>query len=244
MPIPNLPKKFLAVLAITGSLVGFTIPAQAAPWTFTQSGTIRDGADYSGLFGAGPTALAGKSFAISYVLDPELYAERLRQDNDFSIGRYGAYAGFMTIRATIGDVTNTYVLDPTKYSDGGSFLMNGISSGTGQADQAAQYHTGITAEGEYVSAMTTVFSLFHNYNIGLDFAQRWSYAVRPGDYVNSGFTVSGKRGDAQFFGGSDLRFSINEGDAHEVPEPTTFPMILIGVAMLALARFGVHRQRR
>jgi len=154
------------------AVVCLPIPALATPWTFTQAGTIRAGQDYGGLFFAPDTALGGKSFSITYLLDPALYPDQIESD-PFINYRYGANSGSMTITTTIDNVSRAYVLDPSKYSFGASQLYNYITAGSAGADLAGQLHTGYTSGGDYVSANTVVYSNTNNYHLGLNL-------IRPG----------------------------------------------------------------
>jgi hypothetical protein len=54
-------------------------PTMATPWTFTQSGTIRMGTDELVFFFDPNAVFNGKTFSISYELDPKLYRANGRQ---------------------------------------------------------------------------------------------------------------------------------------------------------------------
>jgi hypothetical protein len=229
---------FFAVCA-----VGFGMPslALATPWTFTQSGTIRAGEDYGGLFFSANTILNGKGFSITYLLDPELYPSKQFASDPFINYRYGAYPGDITVTVAIEGISHSYVLDPSKYSFGGAQLYNYVTSGLVGADQASQLHTGFTSDGDYVSVNTGVYSRTNKFNIGLNFDQTWEYVVQPGDFAQSGFTVSSKGRDTQFFGAFDgMTFEINKVQPTQVPEPATLPLSILGF----FALFATVRRER
>lgn len=211
--------------------------AWATPWTFTQSGTIRSGIDEPGRFFEPYTELNGKTFSISYVLDPELYPSRWQANEPHINARYGAYPGEVKVIVAIDNVTRSFALDPKRYSFGGSELYDFLTAGVRGADQAKQVHTGFTSDGIYVDAVTYVYSRSNVYNIGLNFNQTWEYIVRPGDFPSTGITIGTKDGYTQFFGNfAGLTFKINAAEPAQVPEPNGATMIAIGVLGLLVAR--------
>ena len=234
-----------AALLVAFVLSNLSSIAMAAPWTFTQSGTIRMGIDETGRFFEPNTVLDGKTFSISYLLDPELYPSRWQAQDPHINARYGAYAGDLKITVAIDEVSHSYLLDPTRYSFGGSELYNHVTSGALGADQAKQVHTGFTADGVYVDASTYVYSRSNVFNIGLNFDQNWTYVVRPGDFSSTGITIGNRAGYTQFFGNfAGLTFKINASEPAQVPEPTPLSMIAFGLlGLLAMRRRTLTREQ-
>ncbi|MDD5298314.1 MAG: PEP-CTERM sorting domain-containing protein [Rhodocyclaceae bacterium] len=64
-------RKLISVPLLAGALA-LTPQAHASLWTYTVTGTVNDGYDYSGVFGSANTSLVGKSFSFSLTLDPTL----------------------------------------------------------------------------------------------------------------------------------------------------------------------------
>jgi hypothetical protein len=232
-------RKGCIVFLIAGALSGFSSIAMATPWTFTQSGTIRMGTDETGRFFEPNAVLDGKTFSISYELDPELYPSKWRAEDPHINARYGAYAGDLKIVVAIDNVSRSFLLDPTRYSSGGSELYNYVTSGVVGADQAKQVHTGFTADGIYVDASTYVYSRSNPFNISLNFEQNWEYVVRPGDFASSGITIGNRAGYTQFFGDfSGLTFKISASKPAQMPEPTSLSMIAFGLLGLLTMHCG------
>ncbi len=217
--------KFAAVIAATL----FAGHAQAAPWTFTTTGTIQSGYDSSGVFGAANTDLYGKSYIMTMVLDHDLYSYQYNYNQQ--INGYGTLTGSATNTVTVNGVTKSYTFDLSKYNWGQSYLYANPSF-----TQAYQYQSGTTTGGLSVYGENTIYA-WNNATFAQTAANpAFKYQSVAGDYGYANFNVSGNSTYAYFNGGRPQTLSINA--AADVPEPAPLALFALG-----LVAFGVARRK-
>jgi PEP-CTERM motif len=240
-------QRLLTALLLMGLSIG-----QAQAWTFTTSGLITSGYDSTGVFGTANQDLTGLAYTQSLTLDPALYDTQYTgaymQGGYFSSSL--AVTGTATDTVTVNGQTHSYILDLTQsfitplYD--GAYLFNALTQGFGSYDEAYQYHSGVTTDGQYIISEGEVWSTINPLNIGLSYTQIWSYSLQPGDGGYAYFGIEGGLSqrksvieglnDQAYFSGTPTFISINAATA--VPEPTGLMLLALGLIGLT----GRHRK--
>ena len=213
----------------------------AQAWTFTTSGLITSGYDSTGVFGTANQDLTGLAYTQSLTLDPALYDTQYTgaymQGGYFSSSL--AVTGTATDTVTVNGQTHSYILDLTQSFStplyDGAYLFNALTQGFGSYDEAYQYHSGVTTDGQYIISEGEVWSTINTLNIGLSYTQIWSYSLQPGDGGYAYFGIGSLKEDAGFHGAPSF-ISINAATA--VPEPTGLLLLALGLIGLAI----IHRK--
>ena len=192
------------VLKCTTAAVALALSAmagQANAWTFTTIGTIGNGTDYQGVFGASGSDLSGLSYKDVITLDPALYQTQV--SDSYSHNGYGSLTGTATDTLTINGVTQVFTWDLFQNNYGQSYLRNLVTQGDlGNYDQAYQNQYGSNVNGVFDYNYSYVFTYSNSMHLGLGYNQNWSYHVQPSDqgytYIyhldnkgNDEFSISG-----------------------------------------------------
>ena len=228
----------LLTTALTLTAALFANQAQATPWTFSTSGIIGTGYDYSGTFFGGVVndKLDGLNFTIVTTIDPTL-----QEGPYMNVGVYNYTQGSNAIpfseAVTLNGVTKTFS-GVTSYSD--SYLYIGGQVYGNDVNEAIQSQRGSTADGTTLVSQQLIAGE-NNYGLGLSFNQAWSYTPQASDFQEASFFLTGLDGNVAFIidnrdfignsGGNLTSISIN-GDNTTVPEPSS--IALIGAALLGL----------
>lgn len=215
----------IAALIVTLSASMLMSSAQAAPIVFTTTGTIDDGYDSTGVFGTAGD-LAGKSYTLSFALDPALYAYSGAYES--AKYTYGAYAGSFTETITVNGVTRTYVLDLSQYNSGETYTSTSASF-----NEIYQSQYGMTTAGDWVDAQSYVYDYFNNPALAQAATlATTSYQLTGGDYSNAYFSVGG--GNTAYFSSNTVK-TLSIRAANDIPEPAPLALMALGLVALAVS---------
>lgn len=217
----------IATFIVTLSASMLMASAQATPMVYTTTGTIQYGTDSNGLFGTA-SDLTGKTYALTFSLDPALYAYAYKDGN--TTYTYGTSTSAVKETLTINGVTQSWMLDMSKSNSGETY-----TSTSSAFNQIYQYQSGTTTTGLSLYAYSSVYDYFANAALASAATlATTSYQVTSADYGYTYFSLSGATA-VDFYSSSLNTLSIN---GTNVPEPA--PLALLGLGMVAL---GVSRRK-
>lgn len=215
----------------------------AYAWTVTTQGTIESGYDSMGIFGVANRNLQGLSFVeeVTVSTDPTqwLYS---------GIGPSWNYVQgtgpSFTTKVTVAGKALTF--STTSNNGGGASLENRLSDvkGYAYADKIDLTMGGVTSKGEQLTTQQLILSYdvpfvnslsFNNY---LNFQYGPQQSTWRNTDLQSSFSINNGQSNTTFLA---TKFSLTaNGSVSTVPEPTTYLMMLAGLAVIA---FAVTRQK-
>lgn len=231
----RLVKKLFVVSSACIALLGATME-NAAAWTFTASGTIGSGYDYTGIFGS-VGSLDGMSFSQVYNVDPAAYS--VQSPGGSMAYSLGTNTGTVTETVTVNGVSKSFDFTGGVDSFGESILYTFLTDGTGPFDMVYQYQQGTTTDGMLVFGDSSLASGTTPLGISTSFDQTFSgtlpsySAVNDSNYARSSFRMvysNNWNNAVQFVSGGDVTITINPVTA--VPETETYAMMLAGLGLM------------
>ena len=233
--LPNISKQLAFLLAIA-----FTHAASiAAPITFTTSGKIVSGTAYQGAYSGGVSNrdLTGEAFIQSVTFDPIAVTPDFDSPPDYTFLSGRIYSGVVTSIVTIGDVSNSYVWDASKFLFAQVGLLNWLTKGDTTRFDGVVFRTfGLTGDYTSVDIGSNVYSNINAFQLGLDLAQNWSYKVQPGDMIqDAAVSILDPFGQIEmsYFGQPGM---ISMAVDTAIPEPSASALLALGLATLLIAR--------
>lgn len=218
--------KYLAILGAVCAigLSAMASQAQAAIYTFTETGTVKTGIDVKGLFGAANTDLTGQAFSVTFTWDTNDATAEITYFSGHTLRQRGTIA---SSEMTIGGVSYSLDVDHFGFNN---VLTNGWS-----------HYSGFSILGS--TGGMDFETLSYNFFLGSDVALTgapWSYTLTDEDRGNSR-TVAYWNGDGFRFEFRPETISLAEAPpVSAVPEPTTWALMVAGFGLLG----GALRARR
>jgi hypothetical protein len=254
-------------LAACAALAGFalcSVPAHSTPVTLTFSGTISDGYDTAGLFGAANRSLTGLLATTTYSFDLAYWGNNWWSAN-----------GRETI--TVDGVSKDYALDGNSNSLYSYVQRDRTDKGPGSwvsysyydwwygyysysyyqqnYDQLYEYASGYTSDGGYLSSYSSVYSYSNPMSIPVDGSSHWNYTLQSGDNAYSyTYLYDQNWGTSTYFSNNVASVSLNKQSdapmlrpladtavtATTVPEPAT--VVLVGLALVGAVAARCQRR--
>jgi hypothetical protein len=181
----------------------------------TYQGTVTSGEDFTGVFGAPDTNLAGDQITVRYIID-DATRHAVRQK---SPGNFTAIAG----RHRADPVSAVITIDGRSFDVAADFYGQATSCAAcllpTLLDQAQTDQHGSAASEAYILANPGTF-------IPWDYHTPFHYTVQPGDRTYGLFTDGlGGAAASGLYDPTSLVISV-------VPEPATWTMMLIGLGAM------------
>jgi hypothetical protein len=219
-----------AVFAVLTSAIFSISNANAGTWTYTASGTINQGYDYFGIFGA-VGDLTGTSFSQSITVDPNMLPVGYSDANTIT-GNGSILGGSATSTVTVNGVTKIFALDLLQPSYTDFALRNWLTAGYVNAgDISSLSIQGNTSSGNYLMSQNQTQSLLNPFMSSVSFNQDWSYNIpTTGTSAISIFNYGiANLGQFTAFTGTTSLISFT---VSAVPEADTYAMMLAGFGLI------------
>jgi len=216
--------KFVA-LAIGVVLVASAGQAQAEIVNVTYTGTVADGTNSGGVFGA-QSNLTGDSFVLKFVFDlstpgAQTYSNYSFAGSIINGADGGRGTGFtspgLSVSLTINGITQSFV--PT---------TNAQIFGVKEVNDSYQLHIGSGYNAETGTSGVVQASVMNFQSlVPLTIDKPFTYTVQPGDLTANEFDFGNNSGSA---GGEFTFVNVTETIPGAVPEPSTWTLMLLGFA--------------
>jgi hypothetical protein len=221
------PKSLLALCFVVSSAIAHNV--QAAPtWTVTATGTISEGYETTGFFGAAGRDLTGVKYTQSFTasIDPSMYVDYRSGPN--YVGVNGIVA--TPVKVTVDGVTISLMPTGDFYSQ--EYVAKGLEVGGVTLDQIDSYENSAPNSTDFFKARNDLVSYRKKFVPTLDFSQSLSFVPDASFDSQAYFYIRGSN-IARFNGNIDL-FEVNVDT--NVPEPTSIALLGLGMAGLVTAR--------
>ena len=229
--------KFLGAAAVLAAL-GLASPASATLVDVTYWGTVFAGYDQTGVFGSPGADLTGNSYVAHYVFDTTQGFTYSSPTQNYVIGGtgYGVASPLVSASVTVGGQTVTIAGDVAEiagYNDGSSFSQQfhyaGLFTNDGITEVDNYSENSIYNYGDAIpSSLTGPFT----YNTAAGDGTYGYVLISTYDYGTGNYDTY------TYADASITRLTV--GPAGSVPEPSTWALMGVGFAVLAI--FGVRRK--
>lgn len=213
-------------------------PANAATLFFTYKGTVSSGSDYSNVFGLGSGAnIIGQAYTSVYTLtypSPGALNYSTSSLNILYGGNYYSVPNPVSGQITINGVTRKF--------SGGLFSQHVLGLITAESYSSVENQVCGTSFNNILS--NSIASDTRPLVNSLEFNQPVHVFGQNGDYVPGGSLRISHVTNGNFFYDTDIKLntqSITSGLAGSVPEPSTWAMMIMGLAGVGVA---MRRRRR
>lgn len=217
-------------------------PAQAAEFLITYTGTVTEGVDLTGAFGA-PGDLTGKAFTAIYKLNTGLLSV---VSDDGSTAQIFGGTEYQNPPFPVSPLSATLTIDGITHAisgiySGKAFQSNGPSD---QISHFASHNVGTELHGERLAIENFIWSGVNNIVDTHDYTTPLNYTLQPGDFGGGGFILHHRdNGNFVRYAIGDFRTEtviIAAVTTDAVPEPATWAMMIVGFGLVG----GAMRRKR